>query len=122
MGFRTWSLSVDLRDRAEDEIEGLGETEKKRAKRKRERERKKARVDESYGKGAIRRAAFVKRSLEVAHSDFLVSSTAHCANGYTGLPDRGLAFVDRKPSGLTRLEYLREIGGYRLADTTVDAR
>lgn len=93
-----------------------------RAKRKRERERKKAERNESYGEGAARRTAFIQQSLEVAHNDFRLSQTAHCANGYTGLPDRGLEFTSRNSAGLTRFEYLRDVGGYRLADTTVDAR
>ncbi|KAG8895833.1 hypothetical protein FRC00_006845, partial [Tulasnella sp. 408] len=101
--------------------EATSKADAMRAKRKRERERKKAQRNESYGEGAARRTAFVRDSLEVAHNDFRLSEAAHCANGYTGLPERGLEFTNRNSAGLTRLEYLQDVGGYRLADTTADA-
>ncbi|KAG8893224.1 hypothetical protein FRC01_013712, partial [Tulasnella sp. 417] len=92
------------------------------AKRARERAKKKQKVDSSRGKDASRRVEFIVRSLEVAHEDFALNRTVHSKQGYVGVPDKGQEWRNFSSSGRARIDYLRDVGGYQLVDTTVDPR
>lgn len=93
----------------------------KRAKRARERRRKKEKLDRGAGQEALRRMNFIKKSLCIAHSDFLVSGAIHSKEGYVGVPDQGREWSG---SGSTsqRYAFLREVGGYQEVDTTLNPR
>lgn len=93
----------------------------RRAKRARERQRKKEKLDREAGQEALRRTNFIKKSLCIAHSDFLVSRAMHSKEGYVGVPDQGREWSGSSPTN-QRYAYLREVGGYQEVDTTLNPR
>ncbi|KAG9043129.1 hypothetical protein FS837_009970 [Tulasnella sp. UAMH 9824] len=91
-------------------------------KRARERVRKKQKLESTRGAEASRRANFILQSLETAHEDFLLEQAIHSQQGYVGVPDGGRDWPNSSSTGSTRLAYLRDIGGYRLVDTSLNSR
>lgn len=101
------------------EVTGKSELQSKRA---RERARKKEKIDFSRGKEAARRVDFIVKSLEMAHEDFLLERAIHSQQGYVGVPDKGQDWCNSSTTGSARLAYLRDVGGYRLVDTSLNSR